>query len=53
MEPGINALMSSATRQQIYRIYLNYLEIAETKRRWIIFNDVPWESCSSQRRQTT
>jgi acyl-[acyl-carrier-protein] desaturase len=35
--------MSSATRQQIYRIYLNYLETAETKRRWSIFNDIPWD----------
>jgi acyl-[acyl-carrier-protein] desaturase len=35
--------MSSAMRQQVYRIYLDYLETAETKRRWSIFNDVPWD----------
>ena len=43
MEPQINATMSSAMRQQVYRIYLDYLETAETKRRWSVFNDVPWD----------
>ncbi len=44
MEPEINASISSATRQQVYRIYLDYLETAETKRRWSVFNDVPWDN---------
>lgn len=30
-------------REKIYRIYLDFLEIAETKRDWNIFNDIPWE----------
>ncbi len=27
----------------VYRIYLEFLETAETKRRWNIFNDIPWD----------
>lgn len=27
----------------MYRLYLDFLEIAETKRRWNIFNDIPWD----------
>ena len=30
-------------REQVYRIYLDFLETAENKRRWNIFNDVPWD----------
>jgi acyl-[acyl-carrier-protein] desaturase len=29
--------------QQSYQIYLDFLETAESKRRWSIFSDVPWE----------
>ena len=35
--------MSSKLRDQAYQIYLDFLETAETKRRWNIFTDVPWE----------
>ena len=31
----------------MYRAYLEFFEIAETKRRWNIFNDVPWEALDS------
>jgi acyl-[acyl-carrier protein] desaturase len=27
----------------IYKIYLDFLETAESKRRWSIFNDIPWD----------
>ncbi len=33
--------MLSGMREQVYRIYLDFLETAENKRRWNIFNDVP------------
>ena len=35
--------MPVTMREQAYRIYLDFLETAENKRRWNIFNDVPWE----------
>ncbi len=36
-------MRGAIVREQIYRIYLDFLETAETKRRWTIFNDIPWE----------
>jgi acyl-[acyl-carrier-protein] desaturase len=39
--------MTSAIRDQIYHIYLDFLETAETKRRWNIFSDVPWDKLNS------
>lgn len=30
-------------RDQVYRTYLDFLETAEKKRRWSIFDDVPWD----------
>lgn len=35
--------MQSTTREQVYRIYLDFLETAENKRHWSIFNDLPWD----------
>src|SRR5208282_5546720 len=35
--------MPPSMREQVYRIYLEFLETAENKRRWNIFNDIPWE----------
>lgn len=35
--------MALTMREQIYRLYLEFLETAETKRRWNIFKDVPWD----------
>src|SRR5271155_4983539 len=35
--------MSSNMRDQAYQVYLDFLETAETKRRWNIFTDVPWD----------
>jgi acyl-[acyl-carrier protein] desaturase len=31
----------------MYRAYLEFFEVAETKRRWNIFDDVPWEALDS------
>src|SRR5208282_6479437 len=35
--------MPPSMREQVYRIYLEFLETAENKRRWNIFNDIPWD----------
>ncbi len=32
-----------AMKDSTYRIYLDYLETAEKKRRWSIFDDIPWD----------
>ena len=42
-EGKTRATMPSTMREQVYRIYLDFLETAENKRRWNIFNDVPWD----------
>jgi len=38
---------SPVLREKMYRAYLEFFEVAETKRRWNIFNDVPWEALDS------
>jgi acyl-[acyl-carrier-protein] desaturase len=35
--------VTAAIRDQVYRTYLDFLETAENKRRWNIFNDIPWD----------
>ena len=30
-------------RDQVYRVYLDFLETAEKKRHWNVFTDVPWD----------
>ncbi len=35
--------MPASYRDSVYRIYLEFLETAENKRRWTIFNDIPWD----------
>ena len=35
---------TQTVRDRIYRTYLEYLETAEKKRRWSIFDDVPWDA---------
>jgi len=34
---------SPATREKMYHLYLDFFEVAERKRRWNIFQDIPWE----------
>lgn len=38
---------SPVLREKMYRAYLEFFEVAETKRRWNIFDDVPWEALDS------
>src|SRR6267154_595541 len=38
---------SPVLREKMYRAYLEFFEVAETKRRWNMFNDVPWEALDS------
>ncbi len=39
--------MPSTFRERVYRSYLEFLETAETKRRWNIFNDIPWDKLAT------
>jgi acyl-[acyl-carrier-protein] desaturase len=41
--------MPSTMRQRAYQIYLDFLETAENKRRWNIFNDIPWEKLDAKK----
>src|ERR1700680_177423 len=41
--------MSAEFRDSVYRIYLEFLETAENKRRWSIFNDIPWDKLDSSK----
>lgn len=34
---------SPAIREKMYSLYLDFFEVAERKRRWNIFQDIPWE----------
>jgi acyl-[acyl-carrier-protein] desaturase len=34
-------------RERVYRTYLDFLETAEKKRHWSIFDDVPWDALDS------
>ena len=33
-------------KDKFYRAYMDFFEIAERKRRWNLFDDVPWEKLS-------
>lgn len=41
--------MPAISRERVYRLYLDFLETAESKRRWNIFNDVPWEALDASK----
>lgn len=41
--------MSLSAREQRYRICLDFLETAETKRQWNIFNDIPWDKLDASK----
>ncbi len=41
--------MIASFRDSTYRIYLEFLETAEKKRRWNIFDDIPWEKLDAAR----
>ena len=36
--------MNGTIRDKAYQAYLEFLETAEKKRRWSIFDDVPWDA---------
>lgn len=35
-------IASSTLREKVYRTYLEFFEVAERKRRWSVFDDIPW-----------
>ncbi|MGH7906039.1 MAG: acyl-ACP desaturase, partial [Candidatus Binataceae bacterium] len=35
---------SSILREKMYRTYLDFFEVAERKRRWSVFDDIPWKN---------
>jgi acyl-[acyl-carrier-protein] desaturase len=39
----------SSTRERVYRAYLEFLETAESKRRWSVFNDIPWDALDASK----
>ncbi len=41
--------MPSTMRERVYRVYLDFLETAENKRRWSVFNDVPWDKLDTSK----
>jgi len=47
---------SAVIRDKMYAAYLEFLEVAERKRRWNIFDNVPWDdldpSLNSERKAT-
>jgi acyl-[acyl-carrier protein] desaturase len=45
--------MPASMRDSTYRIYLDFLETAEKKRRWNIFDDVPWDSLDASKATET
>src|SRR5438128_629954 len=36
-------IASSALREKVYRTYLEFFDVAERKRRWSVFDDIPWD----------
>lgn len=38
---------SNTFREAVYREYMEFFELAEKKRRWNVFNDVPWDELDS------
>jgi len=45
--------VETTPRERIYRIYLEFLETAEKKRRWSIFEDVPWDAVDAAKTTET
>jgi acyl-[acyl-carrier-protein] desaturase len=42
-------ISTPSIRDRVYRTYLDFLETAEKKRRWSIFDDIPWEALDASR----
>jgi acyl-[acyl-carrier-protein] desaturase len=45
--------MHASLKDTTYRLYLDFLETAETKRRWNIFDDIPWDTLGTLRASET
>jgi acyl-[acyl-carrier-protein] desaturase len=41
--------MRGITRENTYRLYLDFLETAESKRAWNIFSDIPWNELDTSK----
>lgn len=41
--------VSIAQREKAYRAYLDFFDVAERKRRWHPFNDIPWEKMDASK----
>lgn len=41
--------MNATKRDKIYQAYLEFLETAEKKRRWSVFDDVPWDEIGASK----
>src|SRR5713226_2849462 len=39
--------VTPSKREKVYRAYMEFFETAERKRRWNIFNDIPWGKIDS------
>jgi acyl-[acyl-carrier-protein] desaturase len=39
----------SVFREKVYGVYLDFFKSAETKRRWNIFDDIPWDLLDAER----
>jgi len=40
---------STAISDKMYRLYLDFFEVAERKRRWNIFQDIPWDKLDASK----
>ncbi|HKN00805.1 MAG TPA: acyl-ACP desaturase [Candidatus Binataceae bacterium] len=45
--------MSASAPDSVYQLYLDFLETAETKRRWSIFGDIPWDKLDASKATET
>ena len=36
-------MTTSSFREKMHRAYLEFFEVAECKRRWSVFDDIPWD----------
>src|SRR5437879_3614465 len=41
--------MPPVAQNKVYQLYLDFLETAENKRPWSIFNDIPWNELDTSR----
>ncbi len=44
---GLQTSQQLIQEDKFYRAYMEFFEIAERKRRWNLFDDVPWDRLSA------